>query len=1093
MSTTRRSEREIFDKAIEIDMPNERDAFIRCACGDDVELIERIRALLHAHDQVDFLPDHPGDERMTLPESTILEDPGTIIGRYKLLEKIGEGGMAVVYMAEQQKPISRKVALKIIKLGMDTKSVIARFEAERQALAMMDHPNIAKVLDAGATETGRPYFVMELVTGVSVTEYCDENNLSTKERLKLFITLCNAIQHAHRKGIIHRDIKPTNVMVTLHDGKPVPKVIDFGIAKAINQKLTEKTLFTRYAHMIGTPAYMSPEQAEISGLDVDTRTDIYSLGVLLYELLTGTTPFDTEELHKASLSEMQRIICEEQPTKPSTKLSTFKESLADIARHRNANPEILPRLIRGDLDWIVMKALEKDRTRRYETARTLAEDIQRHLRHEPILAGSPGALYYLQKFVRKHRPRIAVAALATVLFVVLILSMREYEQNRRVRWARYVAIPEIMKFIEQYDYLSALSLAREAERYISDDPALAELWPQICRDHSVVTTPSGADIFFKGYSAIDGRWQYLGKSPMENIRFPQGVYRWKIEKEGFEIREFVADKSLNTQLWEEGSLPPNMVWIEGGTFEVKSASSGQVKTFGAPAYLIDKYEVTNEQFKEFVNKGGYRNPKFWKKLQFLKEGRELLWAEAIREFIDKTGQSGPATWEGGNYSEGQSEHPVSGISWYEAAAYAEFVGKSLPTVYHWERAACFGESIVIVPFSNFSIEGTASVGSHPGMGHTGLYDMAGNVKEWCWNATDDSGSRRYILGGAWGEQTYMFTERDFQSLWDRSPANGFRCVQYPKGEELVAKALFDPLKQNLIRDFSTVMPLPDDEFQIYEELYEYDRTNLNAVVESVEDHSPIWRKEKITFDAAYGGESVTAYLFLPKAVEPPYQTVVYWPGDGATREESFHDLPERDYTEFVITNGRALLFPVYKGTYDRPVPLGLETSIASAARSPMAHRDWAIQMSKDLRRSVDYLETRKDIDEEKMAYYGFSWGAFWGPVMLALEDRFKAAVFVVGGFYVWGELPPAMDPAIFAPRVKTPILMVNGKEDFFFPVRTSQIPMYKLLGTADENKEHKLYPGGHGLFRLFSKQIRRDVLVWLDRYLGPVNLKQQIE
>jgi len=313
--------------------------------------------------------------------------------------------------------------LKIIKLGMDTKQVIARFEAERQALAMMDHPNIAKVLDAGATETGRPYFVMELVKGVSITEYCDKNKLSTQERLDLFVQVCSAVQHAHQKGIIHRDIKPTNVMVTLHDGKPVPKVIDFGIAKATSHRLTEKTLFTRYAQLIGTPEYMSPEQAEMSGLDIDTRTDIYSLGVLLYELLTGTTPFDPKELREAGYAEMQRIIREEEPLKPSTKLSTMGEPLTDIAEHRRTKPDLLAKLVRGDLDWMVMKALEKDRTRRYETANEFAMDIGRHLGHEPVSAGPPSVGYRLRKFVRRNRASVtAIAAVLVVLVAGIVVS-----------------------------------------------------------------------------------------------------------------------------------------------------------------------------------------------------------------------------------------------------------------------------------------------------------------------------------------------------------------------------------------------------------------------------------------------------------------------------------------------------------------------------------------------------------------------------------------------------------------------------------------------------------------------------------------------
>ena len=716
MSDETKDEETIFKAAAKLKTPAERIAYVRNACGTNSSLMARITSLLKVHnnknDLLDVLIPNP---EITLDDSPISETSGTVIGRYKLLEQIGEGGMAVVYMAEQQKPIRRKVALKIIKLGMDTKSVIARFEAERQALAMMDHPNIAKVLDAGATETGRPYFVMELVTGVSITEYCDKNNLSTKNRLTLFIQVCNAVQHAHQKGIIHRDIKPSNVMVTHQDGKPVPKVIDFGIAKATNQRLTEKTLFTRYAHIIGTPAYMSPKQADMGDTDIDTRSDIYSLGILLYELLTGTTPFSEEELRKAGYLEMQRVIREQELVRPSTKLSTLGKTLTDIAKHRSAMPDALTRTVRGDLDWIVMKSLEKDRTHRYETANCLAEDIRRHLRHEPILAGSPGALYRLRKFAWRHRARIAAAGLTIVLFVGLIFSIKAYIQNRRVRWARHVALPRITELIEQDDYLGAFSLASQTERYIPNDPALASLWPRMCRDYSVITTPSNADLFFKEYSAIDSPWEYLGKSLMENIRFPEGVYRWKIEKEGFETREFVVDRSLNIPLWDEGSVPHDMVWIEGGIFEVISASSDEIETVRAPAYLIDEYEVTNEQFKEFVDKGGYRNPEFWKKFQFLKNGRELSWTKAMKEFVDKTGQAGPATWEGGTYPEGQGKHPVSGISWYEAASYAEFVGKSLPTVYHWEQAACFGESIVIVPFSNFPIEGTAIVGSHSGM------------------------------------------------------------------------------------------------------------------------------------------------------------------------------------------------------------------------------------------------------------------------------------------------------------------------------------------------------------------------------------------
>ena len=445
-------EEAVFNAARAIREPGRRAVYVRNACGGDAGLIERIEALLQVHAcQHSFLEEAASSLQLTLDAPEIIDRPGSVIDRYKLLEKIGEGGMGVVYMAEQTEPIRRKVALKIIKLGMDTKSVIARFEAERQALAMMDHPNIAKVLDAGATETGRPYFVMELVQGVSITEYCDQNNLSTKGRLALFVQVCNAVQHAHQKGIIHRDIKPSNVMVTMQDGVPVPKVIDFGIAKATNQKLTEKTLFTRYAHLIGTPAYMSPEQAELSDLDIDTRSDIYSLGVLLYELLTGTTPFSEEELREAGYLEMQRIIREQEPTKPSTKLSTLGETLTDIAKRRSCTPDLLRKAVRGDLDWIVMKALEKDRTRRYEHTAQLLADIRHHVNREPVSAGPPGTWYRTKKLLLRHGRLVTiVAAGATAILAGAIGSTWMYvraEQARREADAAHAEAQSVADFL----------------------------------------------------------------------------------------------------------------------------------------------------------------------------------------------------------------------------------------------------------------------------------------------------------------------------------------------------------------------------------------------------------------------------------------------------------------------------------------------------------------------------------------------------------------------------------------------------------------------------------------------------------------------
>jgi serine/threonine protein kinase/WD40 repeat protein len=529
----------IFIAALELP-PAERPAYLDASCGDDQKLRQRVEALLRAHEAPEgFLPENPGSpppaaqlpSYASLLAAQLSEKPGDTIGHYKLLEKIGEGGCGVVYMAEQEVPVRRKVALKVIKLGMDTRSVIARFEAERQALALMDHSNIAKVLDAGATDTGRPYFVMELVGGIKITEFCDRNRLSMRQRLDLFIQVCRAIQHAHQKGIIHRDIKPSNVLVAEQDGVPVPKVIDFGIAKATEGKLTDQTVFTAFEHFLGTPAYMSPEQAQLGGLDVDTRSDIYSLGVLLYELLTGKTPFDTQDMVASGLDEMRRTIREKEPSRPSTRLKTMAlGELNTAANRRQVDAPKLLHLLRGDLDWIVMKCLQKDRSRRYETANGLAHDIERHLNNEPIVARPPSRLYEFQKTVRRHKFGFAAtAAVIVALSAGIVATSLEAVRARRLEheaqtarhdatdrlWASYLAEAHALRVSGQAGrHFESLATIKKAAAIrpsleLRNEAIASMVLPDIRwvgrKDFSKTREPMRPDPTFERYALCDKR------------------------------------------------------------------------------------------------------------------------------------------------------------------------------------------------------------------------------------------------------------------------------------------------------------------------------------------------------------------------------------------------------------------------------------------------------------------------------------------------------------------------------------------------------------------------------------------------------------
>ncbi len=817
---------------------------------------------------------------------------GQTISHYKITEKLGEGGMGVVYKAEDLR-LERTVALKFLgSSALEDDEPKARFIHEAKAAAALNHPNICTIYEIDQAD-GQPFIAMECIEGTSVKQKVESRPLPLDEALDIAIQAAQGIHAAHRREIVHRDIKSANIMV---GSEGLTKVMDFGLAQ-----LAGRTKLTKIGSSLGTPAYMSPEQA--LGEKVDHRSDIWSFGVVLYEMVTGQLPFKGEVEAAVAYG-----IVNEEPEPP-----TGLRSGVPI-----------------ELDRVVSKALAKSREERYQHIDELLVDL-RALRREvetghakrapsrerggqvpepgapsdqgvaevvpsgrpatPPAGAEPGARpsepSLLLRYMR--RPGLAIPVLVGIVALVAAVTWM-FQRNAQVRWARAEAVPQIVRLVDEQQYIAAFDLAQEAEQFIPDEPALTALWPKVSREISVETDPPGADVYVRDYADMEADWQHLGQSPIEGVRLPLRYSRWRVTKDDYERIE-TADVSgpfglrrvddLRFEFTEQGSIPNAMVRIPSGTFRQRAGLLGTLGPIELPAYLIDRFEVTNRQFKEFVDVGGYGKSEYWTH-EFAKEGVTLTWEEAMVEFRDATGRPGPSTWSLGTYPEGKDDFPVNGVSWYEAAAYSEFAGKYLPTIYHWRHAASVGRQDHIIPLSNFGTDGPAGVGAFEGISAHGAYDMAGNVKEWCWNALGD---QRLILGGAWNEPRYMFTQVDAKSPFDRSATNGFRCVRYDNAEAIPEEAK-RPVERKF-RDYTNEQPVSEETFQIYKNMFAYDRTDLNAEIESVDDSSPYWTKERVTFSAAYGDERVIALLYRPKQTAPPYQTVVYFPGAGALRA-GFH-------------------------------------------------------------------------------------------------------------------------------------------------------------------------------------------------------------
>ena len=977
-------------------------------------------------------------------------EPGRALLHYRLVSRLGEGGMGVVWKAEDT-ALDREVAIKLLPdaFAADAER-LSRFEREAKLLASLNHPNVAAVY--GLHEAGGVRFLaMELVRGRSLTDEI-ARGLSPSRVVELAVAIADGLAAAHRQHVTHRDLKPDNIMIG-DDGRP--KILDFGLAKlgaAVASPdaptLLREATTTQAGTLMGTVAYMSPEQAQ--GKPVDPRSDVFSFGIILYEMTTGRRPFGGDN----SVSTLTAILRDTPPP---------------VVSLQPAAP--------APLDRIIRRCLEKSPDARYANAGEILSDL-RALQSE--LVSNPGGRAARPQ---SSRPRVfTMTALALVAIAVAFVFWQRH--NARDRWVHGEALPKLESIVDRIQGLQegreswdAFVLAKSIAMVSPNNPLLARLKPKYTRDITITSEPPGASVYARYYDEPDAAPIFIGTTPLEHVSYPLGFTRIHLTLAGkTDLDDVIWNFGLVGDAWhyvfhEKNEFPDDMAFVPGGVFDMYLPGLDHLKPEPTTAFLMDRHEVANRDFKKFIEAGGYTDPKYWQQ-PFFDGTRELSFKEAVARFTDRTGRSGPASWEVGSYPEGHDAFPVAGISWYEAAAYAAWAGKSLPTIFHWNRVAFTVASSRIVPLSNLA--GTAAVAADgtKSMNRFGVYDLAGNVREWTWNASD-GGKGRFILGGGWSDPDYAFMDAYAQAPFDRAATNGFRCIRVLSTDRSAAqlqRAIDRPH-----RDFLTEKPASDAVFAQYLRQFTYDKTALAPKIEE-EKTLPSGVRQKITFNAAYGGERMLAYLFLPAEGKPPYQVVVEFPGSGAisTRSSASLDLGRVD---FLTKSGRAVVFPIYKGTYERGGELH-----SDYAEETTDHKDHVIMWAKDLARSIDYVETRNDLDATRIAYYGLSWGGELGAILPAVEPRIKANVLYVAGLGFQRALPE-VDEINYIGRVKQPTLILNGELDFFFPLETSQRPMFELLGTPKDQKKRLVFPGGHSVPRT---EMIKESLDWLDRYLGPI-------
>ena len=1013
---------ELFAEALE--QPSSmRPPLLARRCALDAGMRDEVTSLLRAAEESgDFL----ASPALDVFASQISREgwsvrPGDRIADYTIAERLGAGGMGEVWRARDER-LGRDVAIKLLlPHPSDVAGRLRAFEQEARAAGALNHPNVLTVYGVGQHGSA-PYLVTECLEGEALRGRLSHGALPVDEAIDVALQVARGLAAAHARGIVHRDLKPENIFLA-SDGRV--KILDFGLATlraapTDGSPATEQVDASARPLAGGTAGYMAPEQ--MRGETADARADVFALGAVLYEMLAGVRLF-----HAGCWQATWDAVLTEEPR--------------DL---QDRNPQVSRALSR-----IVRRCVAKSPADRVATVDEVVAGLESVVRAQQPASGIAALL---------RRPAVLVA-LSLIVVVAGALGWQSRTRSARVRWAHTTAAPEIRRLASHGDYGTAFLLARQALDAAPDDPQLRQLWLDVTVRTSVITEPAGAAVALGTYRTPPAEWVPLGRTPLNGVRIPRGMSRFRIAKAGFETIDGSAHSmpgGIRFTLDPVAMVPAGMVRVPKGRDPTRFGSIGDVDDF-----WIDRFEVTNRQFKEFVDRGGYSEPAYWRE-PFVDRGRTMTREAAVARFRDATGRAGPATWSGGTYPDGQADLPVGGVSWYEAAAYARFTGKSLPTMYHWYRAAALGRFADILTLSNFGGTGPAAVGRYAGLGPFGTYDMAGNVKEWCWNET---GHNRFILGGSWNEPRYLFANDDARGPFERAAGYGMRLAKYDRPVPAAVTGLVRIV--SLDSGGRRPTPVRDDIFEVYRRHHAYDRTPLNVVLEATEN-AELWTKLTVGFDAAYGGERVRAYLFLPRTGAAPYQAVVFFPAGDAFNLGSSRDMG-LGAAELIVRSGRAFLYPVYKATFERSVETSGENS----------DRDLYVAWSRDLGRALDFLETRPDIDRDRFAFYGISSGADAGVMLTALEPRLKASV--LQGTGLWSAAAPEIDPRNYAPRVRVPTLMLNGRYDFLMPFESSQRPLFDALGTAQ--KEHEVLQTGHAMP---TGDVQRAILAWLDRYLGPV-------